>query len=101
MGARAGYADEGDAAIVPSWLGEHYPNLPAIVTSDELPGAAISASPDVAQETAQEITNALLTLHEDDALYEVLAELNITRFDAATRDEYAGQSDILKNFFGY
>ena len=95
------FADEGDAAIVPAWLGERYPNLPAIATSSEMPGAAISASPNVSQETAQEIKDALLKLHEDDGLYEVLAELNITQFDSATAQEYAGQSDILKDFFGY
>ena len=47
------------------------------------------------------MAKALQSLHEDPALYDVLAEIGATRFLPATADEYAGQEKILSGFYGY
>ena len=95
------FAGEAEAAMVPTWLAERYPNLLPIATSEPVPGAAISASSAVPEEVRQEVTAALLKLHEDKALYEVLVELNITKFAETGVEEYAGHADLLRSFYGF
>ncbi|MDX1569357.1 MAG: PhnD/SsuA/transferrin family substrate-binding protein [Xanthomonadales bacterium] len=95
------FAGEAEAAMVPTWLAQRYPNLLPIRESRQLPGEAISASAAVDDAAREEITAALLKLHEDESLYEVLVELNISQFEPATEAEYAGHADLLKSFYGY
>lgn len=95
------FAGEADAAIVPTWLKDQYPNLIPISTSKEYPGAAISAAPTVPPDAKQAIKDALLKLHEDQGAYEVLAELGVTQFIEATPAEYDGDEKVLEGFFGY
>lgn len=95
------FAGEADAAIVPTWLKNQYPNLIPIATSKEYPGAAISAAPTVPPEAKQAMKDALLKLHEDQGAYEVLAELGVTQFVEATAAEYDGDEKVLEGFFGY
>ena len=77
------------------------PNLLPIEKSEELPGAGISASSSVTDAARAEVQEALLKLHEDDALYEVLVELNVTRFEVADGDTFSGRGELLKSFYGY
>lgn len=95
------FGGEGDAAIVPTWLKEQYPNLVPIQTSREFPGAAITARADLDGSIRSDITSALLTLHENADMYSVLAEIGVTRFEPATAAEYAGAEKVLKEFYGY
>jgi ABC-type phosphate/phosphonate transport system substrate-binding protein len=95
------FAGEADAAIVPTWLKDQYPNLIPISTSKEYPGAAISAAPTVPPEAKQAIKDALLKLHEDQSGYEVLSELGVTQFVEASAAEYDGDEKVLEGFFGY
>ncbi len=95
------FAGEADAAIVPTWLKDQYPNLIPMSTSQEYPGAAVSASPNVPADAKQAMKDAFLKLHEDQAGYEVLAELGLTQFVAATPAEYDGDEKVLQGFFGY
>jgi ABC transporter, phosphonate, periplasmic substrate-binding protein len=94
--------DEGaDAAFVPVWLQNEYPNLMPVVTTREFPGAAISASPRLDSKIRDLVTTALLKLHEDESQQEVITELAITQFVPATRAEYLGSEQVLKSFYGY
>jgi hypothetical protein len=95
------FAGEADAAIVPTWLKDQYPNLLPMQTSREFPGAAVSARADLDAEIKQQIKDALLKLHEDPNLYEVLTELGISKFEEASASEYDGMEKMLKGFYGY
>jgi hypothetical protein len=95
------FAEETDAAIVPTWLQNQYPNLVSMTTTREFPGAAISAGPTVDEGARQAVRDALLKLHEDQGAYEVLSELGISQFIPADAAEYDGYDKLLKSFFGY
>ena len=95
------FAGEADAAIVPTWLQNQYPNLIPIATSKEYPGAAISAAPTVPPEAKQAVKDALLKLHEEESAYEVLSELGVTQFVEASAADYDGDEKVLEGFFGY
>jgi len=86
---------------VPTWLKDEYPNLIPIKTSREFPGIALSASATLDAQVKQDIRDALLKLHEDATMYEVLNELGITRFEATSAAEYRGADQMLKDFYGY
>lgn len=95
------FAGEADATMVPTWLRDQYPNLTPVVTTREFPGPCVSASPDVPAEVKAKVKTALLKLHEDQSLYEVLNELGTPQFIEATAAEYKGSEQMLKNFYGY
>ncbi len=95
------FAEETDAAIVPTWLKDQYPNLIAMTTTRTFPGAAISAAPNVDQAAKDAVRDTLLKLHEDPGAYEVLSELGISQFIPASAAEYDGNDRLLRSFFGY
>ena len=95
------FAGEVEGALVPAFLAETYYNLPTLARSKPLPGKAFTASPKVPEADVAAVAKALQSLHEDPALYDVLAEIGATRFLPATADEYAGQDKILSGFYGY
>lgn len=95
------FAGEADATIVPTWLQAQYPNLIPIRNSRQFPGIALSASSGLDPQVKSDIKAALLKLHEDPAVYEVLNELGITRFEEATAAEYRGAEQMLREFYGY
>lgn len=95
------FAGEADAAIVPTWLKDQYPNLIPIITSRELPGAAVSAASNLDPKIKQQIATALLKLHEDANFFSVLNELGVSKFEPATAADFAGSEKTLRNFFGY
>lgn len=95
------FAGEADAAMVPTWLRDQYPNLESVVTTREFPGPAVSAAPDVPEDVRKAVRDALLSLHEDQELYEVLNELGTPQFIEASSREYRGSEQMLKNFYGY
>ncbi|MFO1495535.1 MAG: PhnD/SsuA/transferrin family substrate-binding protein [Lysobacterales bacterium] len=95
------FAGEADATMVPSWLGNEYPNLIPVIKTREFPGPCISASADVPADVKAAVKTALLKLHEDQNLYEVLNELGTPQFVEATAAEYRGSDEMLKNFYGY
>lgn len=95
------FAEETDAAIVPTWLQREYPNLVSMTTTREFPGAAISAGPKVDAGVRQTVRDTLLKLHENENAYAVLSELGISQFIPASAAEYDGYDRLLKSFFGY
>jgi len=100
-GVETVFAGEADAAIVPTWLKEQYPNLSAIKTSRAFPGSAFSAAPGLDAKIKQDIKVALLKLHENKDFYSALTELGTTKFVDANAAEYDGAQKMLKGFFGF
>ena len=95
------FAMESEGAMVPSYIAQQYPNLVTVSESREFTGRTLSAGGTVPADVRKAVTDAMLKLHEDNALYEVLAELGTTQFVAANRDEYAGSERLLRGVFGY
>lgn len=95
------FAGESDATMVPSWLRDQYPNLMPVITTREFAGAAVSAAPEVPEDVRAAVKDAMLKLHEDPELYEVLNEIGTTQFVEATAADYRGAEQMLKNFYGY
>lgn len=95
------FADETDAAMVPGYIAQTYPNLVAVATSRDFMGRAFSAGPKVPADLRKKVTDALLRLHKDNKLYEVISELGATQFVPATAAEYAGSERLLRGVFGY
>lgn len=95
------FAGEAEAAMIPTWLKDQYPNLTPVKTTREFAGAAISAAPAVPEATRTKVTEALLKLDQDPALANLLLELGISKFVAATAADYAGAEVMLKDFYGY
>lgn len=95
------FAGEVEGAMVPAHLAEEFYNLPTLAKTKALPGRAFTASSSIPAEDVAALAKALEALHEDPALYDVLAELGATRFLPATADEYAGREKILSGFHGY
>jgi hypothetical protein len=95
------FSGETDAAMVPSYIATTYPNLVPISESREFMGRALSAGPTVPADVRKAVTNAMLVLHKDNSLYDVINELGATQFVPATAAEYAGSERLLRDVFGY
>ena len=95
------FSGETDAAMVPSYIAQTYPNLVPIATTREFVGRAFSAGPNVPADVRKKVTEALLRLHKDNALYDVINELGATQFVPATAAEYVGSERLLRDVFGY
>ncbi|MBN8480839.1 MAG: PhnD/SsuA/transferrin family substrate-binding protein [Xanthomonadales bacterium] len=100
-GVQMVFGGEADAAIVPTWLKDTYPNLAAIQTSRTFPGPAVLAAPEVPAEVRDKVRDALLKLGDAPELAGLLLELGISKFVAAQAGEYAGNRTILEGFYGY
>ena len=95
------FAGEGEAAMVPKHIADTYPNLVEVAASKDYPGITVSAASTVPEEVQSAVRDALLALHEDESLYEVLVEIGASRFVPAAASDYTGSEDILKGTFGY
>jgi hypothetical protein len=95
------FATETDGAMVPSYIASTYPNLISVATSRDFVGRAFSASSKVPPDVRTKVTNALLALHKNPALFDVISELGATQFVPATAAEYAGNERLLRGVFGY
>lgn len=95
------FAGETDAAMVPSYIAREYPNLVALHTSREFAARAVSAAPTVPADVRKKVADALLRLHRDSALNDVLVELGTTQLMPANASEYIGSERLLRGVFGY
>ncbi len=95
------FAGESDGAMVPSYIADQYNNLqPALVTR-ELPGRALSAHESVPADIRNKVKTAMLKLHLDNNLYEVISELGTAKFVPTNAATYAGSESILSAAYGY
>jgi ABC-type phosphate/phosphonate transport system substrate-binding protein len=95
------FAGEAEAAMIPTWLKDQYPNLTPVKTSREYPGQCVTASADVPAEIRDKVKEALLKLDTDADASKLLFELGVTKFVPATAKEYDGDEQLLKAYFGY
>lgn len=95
------FAGETDGAMVPGYIAQTYPNLVAVATSRDFIGRAFSANPKVPPDVRKKVTDALLRLHQDKSLYDVINELGASQFVPATAADYAGSERLLRGVFGY
>jgi ABC-type phosphate/phosphonate transport system substrate-binding protein len=95
------FAGEAEAAMVQSYIADQYPNLVAVSRTRDFPGRAMSAAASVDPAAKQAVKDALLKLHEDETLFDVLTEIGASKFEPATAAEYAGAEHMLSGFFGY
>ena len=95
------FSQETDAAMVPNYIAQLYPNLVSVSDSREFTGRALSAGGTVPSDVREAVADAMLKLHEDDTLYEVLVELGASQFVATNASEYAGSENLLRGVFGY
>jgi len=95
------FSQETEAAMVPNYIAAPYSNLTVVSESAEFTGRALSAGGTVPADVRQAVTEAMLRLHQDDSLYEVLVELGANQFVEATASEYRGSERLLRGVFGY
>lgn len=97
------FSQETEAAMVPNYIAAPYAgsNLSVVSESREFTGRALSAGGTVPADVRQAVADAMLKLHEDDALYEVLVELGASQFVETSASEYAGSESLLRGVFGY
>jgi ABC-type phosphate/phosphonate transport system substrate-binding protein len=84
-----------DAAIVPEWMLNLYPNFASLKKSESLPGPTFLASPNVSKDVAEAFQAALISLIDDEEAYDVLVELNAEGFQAPTVEEYEPLLELL------
>jgi ABC-type phosphate/phosphonate transport system substrate-binding protein len=95
------FAGESDGAMVPSYIADQYNNLqPALVTR-ELPGRALSAHETVPVEVRNAVKNAMLKLHQDNNLFDVISELGTAKFVPTNAATYSGSESVLSSAYGY
>jgi hypothetical protein len=95
------FSSETDAAMVPGYIAQTYPNLVPVATSRDFIGRALSASPRVPVDVRKKVADAMLRLHKDPALFDVINELGATQFVPASAADYAGNERLLRGVFGY
>lgn len=95
------FAGEADAAMVQTYIADMYPNLVPVAKTRDFPGRAMSAAAGVDPAVKQAVKEALLKLHEDPALFDVLTEIGASKFEPTTAAEYFGAEQMLSGFFGY
>lgn len=95
------FNSETDAAMVPGYIAQTYPNLVPVATSRDFIGRALSASPRVPMDVRKKVADAMLRLHKDPALFDVINELGATQFVPTSAGDYAGNERLLRGVFGY
>lgn len=100
-GVQIVFGGEADAAIVPTWLKDTYPNLTSIKTSRTFAGPAVLAAASVPADVRDKVRAALLKLGDVPELSELLLELGISKFVPADARDYAGNRSMLEGFYGY
>lgn len=75
--------------------------LYVVTTTEPIPHIALSASPTLDPVLAERIRTALLNADKSDEGRAMLKAVNFPKFDPATPEIYAGQSNLLKQYWGY
>jgi hypothetical protein len=95
------FAGETEGAMVPGYIAQTYPNLVSVATSRDFVGRGFSASPKVPADVRKKVSDALLKLHRDSALYDVINEIGATQFVPAVASDFSGNERLLRGVFGY
>ncbi len=87
------------AAIVPDWMFNLYPNFASLQESEKISGSTFMASPDLPKEVVEVFQNALLSLVDDEAAYDVLTELNTEGYKKPKEGEFKDLVKLLPRAF--
>ncbi len=72
-----------------------------VTTTEPIPHIALSASPALDPTLVEKIRAALLNADKSEEGRAMLKAVNFPKFDPATPEIYAGQSNLLKQYWGY
>ena len=95
------FAGETDAAMVPGYIAQTYPNLSSVATSRDFVGRGFSASGKIPADVRKKVADALIRLNRDPTAHDVLDEIGATQFVAASAGDYVGNERLLRGVFGY
>ena len=95
------FAGESDGAMVPSYIADQYSNLQTAMVTREMPGRALSAHETVPADVRKAVSNAMLKLHLDNNLYDVISEIGTAKFVPTNAATYAGSEKLLSSAYGY
>ena len=94
-----------DAAILPTPIVSQQMaaggGIAVVLTTEPIPHIALSASPKLDARLRQQFRKVLLTAQDSDAGRDMLKDIGFARFDPAEASVYAGQSNILREYWGY
>jgi phosphonate transport system substrate-binding protein len=91
---------EVDAAMIPTFLVGRYREFNTVLTTEQVPAPAISASSKVPSAVREMIKEALLDLPNTPAGVKILESLRTPALVATTADEYKGYSSLLNGMWG-
>ncbi len=89
------FAQNANAAIIPSSLFDLYPNFLSLRESEKMPGATFLASPLVSPQIQQSFKDAIMSIGEDDESFDILAELNSDGFIEVDAKNYENLAELL------
>jgi ABC-type phosphate/phosphonate transport system substrate-binding protein len=95
------FAMEAAGAIVPVYIAQQYPNLESVFLSRSLPGRSMNATRKVPADVRNAVTNAMLKLHQNAGLIDVLTELGTAQFIKTNAADVYGNERMLRRAFGY
>lgn len=95
------FDQEADAAMLPSWMAQRYPQLAPIQTTDDYPGKVVLASPEVDTETRETVTQALIDAAESDYMPDISFELQVQGFETVEAADLQGNMQLLENLYGF
>lgn len=88
-----------EAAIVPHWIYNQYPNFVSLLESKKIPGTTFLASPNVPNDVVEIFKDALISLKDDKDAYNVLVELNTEGFKEPKIENFDMLIKLLPDFF--
>lgn len=104
-GMRRLLAGRVDAAILPTPLVSRQMSagggVAVVMTTEPIPHIALSASPKLDARLRQQFRTALVTAEDNETGRAMLKEIGFPRFDPADPSLYTGQSNILREYWGY
>ena len=95
------FAQEASGAIAPIYIAQQYPNLESVYLSRSMPGRSMSASRKVPADVRTSVSNAMLKLHKNAGLIDVLTELGTSQFITNKAADVYGNERMLRRVFGY
>ena len=89
------------AAVIPSSMVRAHPQLNVVMSTQQGPGMALSASPAVPAEAGEVIRRAFLAARDIDAGRRALASARVDGFEPASAALYEGYARLLRGTWGY
>lgn len=89
------------AAVIPSRMVREHPQLNVVMSTQEGPGMALSASPRMPAEAREVIRRAFLAAADIDAGRRALASAGLEGFEPASAALYEGYARLLRGTWGY